>query len=384
MPDQNGKLTPQEINGIARGMVLNQSVQMIQQIYSQLIATPGTANNVINITPRFVGLIKGFWVQVTGSLVNANTAALALTDFNVANVLSQIVFTDLQNNIRIQTTGWHLNLINSLKARKVYAAANTNASQDCPIKYGSNWVVTSGTATIAKTVTGTFNMWYWVPLAYSDSDLRGSVYANVVNATMQLQLTLNPAPTTAGTDDTLAIYSGAADGVFSNVTVNVWQVYLDQLPQGPSGPILPMLDLSTIYELKNTAFAAMVAGQDFPMQWPNFRDFLSTIAVYYNGTNRTNGGDINYWAIQSANFTNILKVTPTLSALRTRNHLLTDIPLGAYYFGSREKPIATVQYGNMELVLNPITAGATAKAYVGYEDFAMVNTLVGAGSIGGS
>jgi len=59
----------------------------------------------------------------------------------------------------------------------------------------------------------------------------------------------------------------------------------------------------------------------------------------------------------------------------------SDLPLGCYYFGSRHRPIATTQYGNMELVLNAITAGATAYCLVGYESFAMVNTISQAGSL---
>jgi hypothetical protein len=61
-----------------------------------------------------------------------------------------------------------------------------------------------------------------------------------------------------------------------------------------------------------------------------------------------------------------------------------DVPKGCYYFGSRNKPIATVQYGNMQLVLNATTAGPTATLLLAYEDFALKNAVTQAGSIGGS
>lgn len=376
------QITPQQQNAMARMLIQTNSVPMTQQIYSQTVATPANGN-VVNINPRNVGLIKGFWIQVTGTITNndAGSAAVTPTNFSASNLLTQISFTDLNNNVRIQTTGWHLAFINSLKSRQPYGAADTYASQDGPVGYGANWTVSTAPASIAKGATGTVIYWYYVPLAYSDSDYRGAVYANVVNATMQLSLTINIVPSVASGDSTSAIYTGSAAVTLTNVIVTVYQVYMDQIPMIQGQPLLPLMDLSTIYELKNTAFTALVAGQDFPMQYANFRDFLSTIVVYFNGTTRGIGADINFFALQSANFTNLWKISPALSALKTRGHLGTDLPVGCYYFGSREKPIATVQYGNMELILNPITAAAGSYALVGYEDFALVNTIGGAGSL---
>src|SRR6202044_1975185 len=125
------------------------------------------------------------------------------------------------------------------------------------------------------------------------------------------------------------------------------------------GVLLPILDLATIYEMKFTSLTAINAGVDFPYQYANFRDFLSTVAVYVNnGTTgaRGVGADINYWALQSANFTNIWKMEPNLRALLARQHLDLDFPPGTYFFDSRDKPISTTQYGNMQLILNAITA----------------------------
>ncbi len=118
-----------------------------------------------------------------------------------------------------------------------------------------------------------------------------------------------------------------------------------------------------------------------------FRDFLSVTAIYVQDSatgTRGVGADINYWALQSANFTNLFKLEPALIALKNRMHMQADMPPGTYYFSSREKPISTVQYGNMQLILNAITAGAGAYVSVGFEDFALVNTLNMAGSLAAS
>jgi hypothetical protein len=116
-PTQGGamapKLTPQQLNAMQRQAVLSQSVEMIQQIYSQQIASPA-ANPVVNIQPRNVGLIKKFIVEVTGTL-SAVVNNLAISDFGASNLLSQIQFTDLNNNVRVNTAGWHLAILGSVQ-----------------------------------------------------------------------------------------------------------------------------------------------------------------------------------------------------------------------------------------------------------------------------
>lgn len=396
-PTSQQQMTPAQLNTIARAAIKSRAIKMTQQIYNTTFGAPTNITNValtqpvINIIPRNVGLIRGFWVKAVATFNNQSGATATISDFGPSNIFSQIQFNDLNNNTRIQTTGWHMGFVNSIRARRPFGTALVRTTGfDDPVNYGSNWPVWSGALTIGTGTQGTLTYWYYVPLAYSDDDLRGSVYANVVNATMQLNLTLNQnATVTTGTDSTSAVYTAATPGTnwFSALTVTVYQDYFDQLPVGQGGVLLPVLDLATIYELKNTTLTAIVPAQDFPIQYANFRDFVSTFAVYVNTGStgaRGVGADLNSWALQSANFTNIWKKEPNLIALQTRNHLQTDLPPGVYYFSSREKPISTVQYGNMQLVLNAITAGAGAYVLMGYEDFALVQTLSMAGSLAAS
>jgi P3 major capsid protein len=403
-----GKLTAAQLNSYARNAIKAKAVKMTQQIFSQTYGASANttdvsaAQPVINVIPRNVGLIKGFYVNLIATINNQSSETMNLSDLGPANLLTQIQFNDLNNNTRIQTSGWHMAFLNAIKARRPYGTAWVHGTGfDSPINYGSNFAgeigltVSGSPATaIDTTDSGILTMWFWVPLAYSDDDLRGAVYANVVNATMQLNLTLNRnIAANHGADSTLAGFvaattsSDASSCVVSQLVCTVYQVYMDQLPVGQQGVLLPVLDLATIYEMKNTVFSSVTPNQDFPIQYSNFRDFLSTSLIYVNTGStgaRTGGTDLNYLALQSANFTNIWKKTPSLVALETRNHLQTDMPPGCYYFGSREKPISTVQYGNMELIINAITAGAGAYALLGYEDFALVQTLSMAGSLAAS
>lgn len=117
------------------------------------------------------------------------------------------------------------------------------------------------------------------------------------------------------------------------------------------------------------------------MAYSNFRSFLSTIAVFDNGGSYGNGSDVNYWSLASANFTNIFKLTPEIVALDGRMSIMSDMPLGTYLFESRDIPVNTINFGNMELNLNASTVNANARVLVGYEDFALVSQVVGASSL---
>lgn len=378
-PQANGA----QQNTLARALIIGQGVERLQQIYSNTFNAANQAT--VNINPRNVGLIKGFFVDVTLEVTAGATTPLGLTPIGAANVLSQIKFDDLQNNTRIQTAGWHLHFVNTARNQRPFGLCETLDTS--PIAYGNNWDVISAPATVAGGATETITMRYYVPLAYSNDDLRGALYANVVNATMQLSLTVNQQAAVLASQAALltnAVYastSGANAPSVGNCTITVYQHYIDQLPIGPQGPILPLLDIQTIYELKNTAMTGISANQDYTTPYANFRTFLSTFAIYDNNGVLAPGTDINYWALRSANFTDIFKVSPEESALMSRLQIGLDFPDGTYYFNHRSKPINTIQYGNMELVLNAISPNAAARILVGYEDFAMINVVSGAGSL---
>lgn len=386
------KLTPQQLNQMQRQAVLGSAVEMKQQIFSQAI-DPTAQLGPLTINPRNVGLIKYFRIIVEGAVINTHGSQDAtVSPFGFLNTLSNVQFTDLNNNLRVNTAGWHLGNLGSAKKRWPMAAALVQSAFGSgplsePAQYGNNFPVVVAPKTITHGAGATpFRIVYDLPLAYSDDDLRGAVFANVVNATMQIGLTVNPNAFVAnsGADWTFAIARGGTVAFSGNIQVTVYQYYLDQLPVGKSGVVLPILDLSTVYELKNTVFTGMTPGQDYPVPYTNFRDFLSTFAVYNSTGDETglgNGADINTWALQSANFTNLWKLDPLTAAQEARDIIGTDFPLGTYYFSSRRKPISTNQYGNMELVLNPIDAESEAYLSIGWEDFALVNTLTQAGSL---
>lgn len=385
MSAASSSLTPQQLNAAQRAAVLASAVKMKQQIFSMNFSSQTNANP-INIVPRNVGLLLRFIVEITATA--ATQSGAALTQLGLANLIQNLQFTDLNNNLRINTNGVHLAALAHIKHRRPsqQTLSTVVADNNQMLQVGENFPVLAYAAPASGNQT--WRAVFEVPLAYSDMDLRGAVYANVVNATMNLQIQINQNPVVAtGTDSTFSVIrtAAAAEGL-TNITVTVYQEYYDQLPIGKSGVILPILDLSTVYELKATNFTSITNGQDYPVPYANFRDFLSTMAIF-NSTGADNGllngSDVNYWALQSANFTNLWKVDPLEIARNNRNEIQVDFPKGFYYFGSRNKPISTTQYGNMELILNAISPASGAYMLIMWEDFALINTLTQAGSLAG-
>lgn len=374
----------QQQNLAVRQQVLGTSVLMKQQIYSATIQP--AAQTQVNVPAQNVGLITGFLVKavVTVNNPNAGSSLLTLTPNGPANLLQNVIFTDLQNYQRINTSGWHLSVVKSLRQKSPFGSSTPT---DSPMGYGSNWTVIKAPATIAANTAGLVTMYFWVPIAFSENNLTGAIYANVVNATMQLNLTFANAAqaVVANTaDPSLAMYQGAgavAGVTLTNLVITIYQFYRDQLPMTRNGPLLPSIDIGTMYELKTTPFSAFVAGQDNYFGFSNFRHFLSTSVLWdnqLNGVYPANGSDINYWSLRTANTTDLQKMDPSTWKLTERGVLTTDAPTPIYLFDWIDKPIYTTAQGNMNLVVNPSLVNTNAAALVGWEDLANINNLLNA------
>jgi len=410
----------QQANMMARNAILAAAKDMWLPIYNTVPvgAVPG---QVINIPVRNVGLIKRFLIEVTGTinLIDAGGGStLTLTEYGMANLFSNIQLTDLNNQQRINTTGWHLHFLASARRQAAFAAAFYSSDARLSGAAGATILVNeAGTLTSvhgqgahfnvniadnsivgagAGGTTRPFRWFYEVPVAYGDYDLRGAIYANVVNATMNLQVTFNPNPFVAGAlgaVDTMSnIYAlNPAVGFVSNTLAvtgfTVYQNFLDQLPMTQNGPVLPLLDLSHAYMLQMTSFSGMTAAQDFPIPYANFRQFLSTIiaiddsATFLTGAGGVPGANVNFFALETANFTNLFRVDAFTAKVWEREIMNTELPRGTYYFDSRRQPIITTQQGNTQLIVNLTAAGATSQISTGWEMLALIGQVTQAGSL---
>jgi P3 major capsid protein len=381
MNNQQSAQSAAQLNKQARALVLANSKNMIQSITNPTL-TSTIPGQVVNIPLRPVGLVKRLWIEINFTLAQAASETLTRTPWGPANILSNVILTDLSNYQRINTAGWHLHMVATAKNRAPYGAAFTTDSQ---VGFGTAFSTVKAPSSI--TTAQPLRFFYEVPVCYSDTDLRGAIYANVVNATLNLQLTVNANIVCANTADyTLAAYqsSTASLGTITGFSINVYQNYLDQLPMTAKGPVLPALDMSMNYLLNNTALTGLTVGQDFPVPYANFRNFLSTTLIYDQNGTLNAGTDINWLRIQVANFTNIINIDPFMQQLLTRLRIGDDAVLGSYYFDHRDAPIVTQQQGNTQLVVNPSSVAASSSVLVGWEAMAFANMLTQAGSLAAS
>lgn len=385
------RVDPAVANLQARQFVKKVGVDWWNAVASGVIATG--AGSVVNVPGRNVGLVKRFLIKLSFE-VTASAQAQTLGPFGPSSAVSNVLLTDLSNQIRINAPGWLLSMISTAKRRRVFGAAFTS---DTPLGFGNNFTaVMSAPASIAGAGTGIVDVFFEVPVSYTDEDLRGAIWAAVVNGTFNLQFTINPNmfANSGTTDSTQALYvsAGADSATVGDITYTIYQNVLDQLTQystqdpqtGARVPILPYGDIGVAYMLNSSPFSAIVASQDNPFPYPNFRDIMSTTVVFDNGGDLNVGSDVNYWALQSANFTNIFKYDPLTAALMTRQIIGDDPPPGMYYFDHRLKPINTLQYGNMALLLNPSLVNAGASILFGVEMLATIGMVTNAGSLAGT
>jgi hypothetical protein len=369
--------------GVVQGTYFPPAIDMIQPQNPILPASPAPGS-VLTFTLRNVGLLKRVVLRIKATVTAGATTTQTLTKLGLANLVSNVTFFDLGGNTRINTTGWHLTAVASAKRRKVYGAAYTT---DTPNGYGNNNNrVMYAPATIAANGSSEVDFQLEIPFCKNDTDLRGAIYADVTQATMTLQVTLNPNMFVSSTSDpTLAVYqSGGADlAALSGLSVQLFQNYLDGLPRIGSVPILPNQDVGTAYLLNSTSSGLPVANQDNGAAFVNSRQYESVAFIYdNNGTLNVNGSDLNYVQLQSANFTNIINVDGRMISLMERNILGADFPAGMHYLSFRERPIDTNQFGNMQLVINPSAVGGSAAVFLyGWEAFGVIGLVNQGGSI---
>ena len=257
-----------------------QTVKMVQRIAS-VTNTTYTAGQALtlNFTPAPVGIIRRFYIEVTAIAGIGAAETQTRQPLGPSALVSNITYTDTSNQARVNTTGWHLHWLASIKRRTIFGAAYTS---DTPTGFGSNINAISAPATMAAAPSSTnIYMVYEVPLAYAEDDLRGAVFANLINATQNLQVTINPNFFVAtAADGTLAGYKSSSTqlGRLSSITVNVYQEYIDQF----AGLPLPNIDLGTQYLINWTNGGLPTVNVDLVFPYANFRSYLSTIVFYDN------------------------------------------------------------------------------------------------------
>ena len=379
----------QAANDAAQRTVLALARPMIQQ-FGQLLslaADDAALGQTYTQVLQNVGLNTKLTIECKFNIRAASTELLTATAFGAMNFLSNITLTDLSNYQRVNTYGAHIFMLNSLRKQQPWGAAYVT---DSPVNMASSWTINNAPRTVLGATKQTCRVFYEIPLAYHEFDLRGAIYAQVTSAQWRVAVTVNQnfIVNSNVTDTLFAGYqsnSSSNVGHISDVTIQVYQHYLDQIPPGSNGmPVLPLLSLAWNYLILNAPQTGILQSNDFPVQYANFRTFLSTIAIFDNAGSFNTGSDVNYVGIQVANQTFLEKLDPFMATLKARLLFGDDPPPGIYVFDHRRWPIVTNQFGNTQFVLNASTVNAGASLQMFYEMLSVQAQAINAGSLAAS
>jgi hypothetical protein len=365
-PTQNPLIAAMAADAQAQQAILSQGVPSSQRIFSSSGINPATTPNV-QIDIKKVGVITGFLVRVSGTVTAAAGAALTLTALGAYNILDRVKLTDFSNQTRINVKGRNLAVLNAKRHGRWLGMAsnsyyNANGAQ---FPESSVWDLVDGQATIAGAGTGTVTAWYFVPCAYDDNDLRGALFGQVSGVSASIELDFNS--NIAGTDTVNGAYTSAgAAGALSNVSVDVWQYFINNLPMQNGQYVYANLAFQSLYEIKDQTLGQQLsAGSETLFDLSNARQY-SSIGLVYNNNNTLNvGTDVSKIRVVAQSVTTIKEWTPASLQLEARMQMHgCDSPAGHYFLSFRRRPISVAVYGNTQIGFTPsaVTAGATLEA----------------------
>jgi len=366
----------------ARQSILNNAIPVLQNVRSGSASYAAGSPTTVNVLASNVGLIRRFFLVLSGTLNCASTHTLTATKFGIANLLSNVQFTDQNNRLRINTSGIHLHLSASEKRRRPFGAALTSAGTSDTTGLGYNFPVETNPSNVAGGTAQGFNFIFEIPVVNSNTDLSGCVYANQVTSNNQLQFTLNPNAFVYGADPYNACYTTDAAlattlPTITGLTWTLYQDFLDQLPTNGGYAVLPQDDISwaLVYQMINPG--AQVAGVDNLYSLPPYNVYQNLMLFWDNYT--YNGGtssDVQYLKVQSSNTYVLKQWDPLMLAVLNRNILGTDFPAGqgstgfsggVYNLDFRDKPLSVNQVSSTNIVFRPTTVQSGAALNIGQE-----------------
>lgn len=341
---------------------------------------------VTNLLASNVGLIRRFFLEISGTLNCASSYTLSATVAGLANLLSNVQFTDQNNRLRINTTGWHLHLAACEKRKRPFGSAliaSTGISDTTGI--GDNFPVQVAPSSVSGGTTKNFTFVWELPVTNSNTDLSGAVYANQVTSNNQIQFTLNPNffeydgdPFNAGYSTSAAL--ATALPTLTNLTWTLYQDFLDQLPTGNNGfAVLPQIDINWALVFQYINLGVQVASSDNLYALPPFNVYQNLMHFWDNyGYGGTTGGDVNFIKVQISNTYVLRQWDPLMLAVATRNIMGVDMPgangsstgnfSGAVYnMDFRNKPLSVNQLSSTNVVFHPNTVETTATLNMGQE-----------------
>lgn len=355
MPPVVAKPDPARVNMAARMALLQQGLAFTKLLPGISQGSPQLGQTV-RIPLDRTGIVTG--VTLLFQVPMNITVAATQSPFGPFNIVSNIQYVDFSGVIHVNCTGWQLHFLNAIKARRSIGNAHKMAGYLAGSETGIDTQILALPTAVANPTSAYFAL--YVPLAYNArGDLRGAVLAQTDRGEHYLNVTFANALVNA--DPWTAPFTAGTAVLASNINVTAFMHYL--MPQGGVGPNnIPMIDLSTIYEIQGNLFdnSNIVAGQPKYANWPNNRAVMSASHFYDQaGAGGTlNGTDLTKITLLVNGNTNVRELTPLMARLQQRDYMGFDWPSGVYYIGAREQPVTTQLYGNVQTKFDIATAGA--------------------------
>ena len=342
---------PAQQNAVARAVLLATGLRFTKVLPGISQGVP-TLGNQVRIPLDRIGITTGVTLMFAVPL-NVTVAATQ-SPFGPWNFVSQIQYVDFAGVIHVQTTGIQLHMLNTLKARRSLG----NSHKMMGYVAGETGIDTNLLALPTAVAAGNAYFSLYVPLAYhAESDLRGSVLVQADRGEHYINVTF--AAAAVGTDPFVAPYTAGTVAGNGNISVTALQHYI--MPQGGVAPNnLPLIDLSTIYEIQGNLYdnANIAAGQPKYTNWPNNRAIFSALHMFNQGAagGTLNGADLSRITLLVNGNTNVRELPPSFLRLMMRDMLGFDLGSGMYYLGARTQPITTQLYGNVQTKWDIVTA----------------------------
>lgn len=343
------QISPYQQNQFARMNLLQTGISMVKR----LAPVQAQMGEQMKIPLLRMGVMTGVLLQFTVP-VNVTEAA---TPSLVApwNIAQMVAYNDFAGTQRTRTNGYQLWAAQSFKQGDALSAIpqtayNTGAGPS--LNYDTN-ILNMPTAVSEGEIT--FSL--YVPMAYDpSSDLTGAVLTqtNVGEHYINIQL----ANALVNADPWAGAYTAGAVTT-TGVKVEAFQYYIQ--PQSMGMESLPVIDLSTVYGFEGGYQSSenIASGQSKFINLPNNRSILSTLVAFENGGAFTqNGADLSGVTLLANSNTNFKEMTARMIRETMRNNINSDICPGVYYIGSRQQPILTQLYANVQLKMDIAEAKA--------------------------
>jgi len=383
------QMSPQQMaanqNQQARNAIFSTAKPIFQKVTSRTFSAPASGGNTMSVNPLQIGFLRRFVIEVSGTITNTGSGTLTITPNGADNLITNITFNDFTGNPRHNCSGRSLSYVEAAKYKRIPGAAYTT---DSVSGFGSIVASNIAASSVANAGTTTVRRVFEVPIMVDTGKyMAGGLWLGVNNQSTLLNITINPAAVVAtGSDPLNAIYTGTS-GTLTNVTVNVYQDYWNNVPvnQKTGQPVLPQQDLQTAYLITETNTGlTFSAGQASSWNYPTFSKILGTYFVYDNDGVLNPGTDISSIALVVSNYSIIKQYDPYVIDRLTRDVCGASFPEGSYAITSRMHPLDVSQYPSLQLQITPSAVTAGAYSLITTELLRQVQYLSAASGVGGA